>query len=85
MKKKRRGVRLSREKKVVNSVCGKKGRRRRVLDSGDDGGDTNGEGVPKVGVISGPKSVLSSCAILGRRGKSGGGEIMAPFLKPRPK
>ena len=76
---------VGREKKVVNSVSGRKGRRRRVLYNGDDSGDTNGEGVSKAGVTSEPKSVLSSCAILGRRGKSGGGEIMVPFLKPRPK
>ena len=61
---------VGREKKVVNSASGRKGRRRRVLCSGDDGGNTNGEGVSKAGVTLEPKSVLSSCAILGRRGKS---------------
>ena len=76
---------VGREKKVVNSVSGRKGRRRRVLDSEDDGGGTDGEGVSKARVTSGPKSVLFSRAILGRRRKSSRGEIMVPFLKPRPK
>ena len=79
------GGEAGREKKVVNSVSGKKGRRRRVLYSGDDGSNTDGDGVSKAGVTPGPKSVFSSRAILGRRGKSGGGETMAPFLKPRPR
>ena len=79
------GGEAGKEKKVVNSGGGKKGRRRRVLDSEDDGGDNNGEEVSTAGITSEPKSVLSSRAILGRRGKSSGGEIMAPFLKPRPK
>ena len=79
------GSEVGKEKKVVNSGGGKKGRRRRVLDSEDDGGDNNGEEVSTAGITSDPKSVLSSRAILGRRGKSSGGEIMAPFLKPKPK
>ena len=76
---------VGKRKQVVNSESGRRGGRRKVLDSEDDGGDTNGEGVPEAGIISEPKVVLSSRAILGRRGKTSRGENMTPFLKPKPK
>ena len=79
------GGEVGKGKQVVNSEGGRKDRRRRVLDSEDDGGDTNGEGVSKVGITSEPKGVLSSRAILGRRGKTSRGENMTLFLKPKPK
>ena len=75
----------SREKKVVNSARGKKGRRRRILYSGDDGSDTDSDGALKERTTLESESVLSSHAVLSRHRKSRGGETMVPFPKPRPK
>ena len=56
MKKKGRGVRSVEKSKVVNSKSGRKGRRHRVLDSEEDGGDTMmARSVSKAGITSEPK------------------------------
>ena len=69
-------------KKVTSSARGKR-RSRRILMSGDDGGDPDHEADASERSEPESSSALSSRAVLGQRGRSATGEKMAPFLRSR--